>query len=148
MSSKETVDLGIVDALAQLSFAVQNALARRAAAYELSMTQVRLMGVLRDRTAGMQQIAGLLELDKSSVTGLVDRAVKRGLVVKQTSTDDRRVSRVELTAEGHRIARMVGEEFGGDVLALLAGIDAADIAALSRIASDVIVESGRHPAVE
>jgi DNA-binding MarR family transcriptional regulator len=72
-------DLGIVDALAQLTFLVQGTLARRAAEYELSIIQMRLLGVLRDRTPAMNDLAKILELDKSSLTGLVDRAERRGL---------------------------------------------------------------------
>src|ERR1700685_2531536 len=83
-------DLGIVDALAQLSFLVQGTLARHASAQELSLIQMRLLGVLRDRDATMQELARLLELDKSSVTGLVDRAEGRGFVQRAPSTDDRR----------------------------------------------------------
>ena len=37
-------DLGIVDALAQLSFLVQARLARHAALHEVSMVQTRLLG--------------------------------------------------------------------------------------------------------
>src|SRR5580692_1760722 len=96
-------DLGIVDALAQLSFLVQGMLAKRAAAHDLSMIQTRLLGVLRDREPMMQELARLLELDKSSATGLVDRAEKRGLVKRTPSIEDRRSIRVTLTPLGRRI---------------------------------------------
>ena len=73
-------DLGLVDALAQLSFAVQGALGRIAAAHDLSIVQARLLGILRDRRPTITALAAFLQLDKSSVTGLVDRAQERGLV--------------------------------------------------------------------
>src|ERR1700709_332356 len=72
-------DLGLVDALAQLAFLIQGTLARRATAHDVSMIQMRLLGVLRDRTPTMNELAAILELDKSSITGLVDRAQRRGL---------------------------------------------------------------------
>src|SRR5580698_7627622 len=90
-------ELNMVDGLAQLSFLIQGMLERRASEHELSMIQTRLLGVLRDRTPTMNELAKLLELDKSSVTGLVDRAERRGLVVRVPSTDDRRVVLVSLT---------------------------------------------------
>ncbi|SIR64462.1 MarR family winged helix-turn-helix transcriptional regulator [Williamsia sterculiae] len=130
-------DLGIVDALAQLSFAVQNALARRAAAHELSLTQVRLLGILRDRTPGMRELAHMLELDKSSVTGLVDRAARRGLVRREASRDDRRVSFVALTDEGRVIVDVVARGFADDVYKLIAHVGDRDARELSRIASAV-----------
>jgi DNA-binding MarR family transcriptional regulator len=44
---------------------------------DLSIPATRLLGVLRDREPTMLELAQLLELDKSSVTGLVDRAERR-----------------------------------------------------------------------
>ena len=86
----ERVDLGVVDALAQLSFVVQGALGEIATAHDLSIIQTRLLGVLRDRTPGMNELARFLGLDKSSVTGLVDRAERRGLVRRRPSSADGR----------------------------------------------------------
>ena len=73
-------DLGLVDALAQLTFTVQAAIGRVAATYDLSIVQARLLGILRDRQPTITELAGFLQLDKTSVTGLVDRAQERGLV--------------------------------------------------------------------
>jgi hypothetical protein len=78
-------DLGLVDALAQLSFLVQNDLAGIAGQYDLSITQTRLLGILRDREPTMNQLGRHLGLDKSSITGLVDRAQRRGLVTRTAS---------------------------------------------------------------
>ena len=72
--------LSPVDGLAQLSFLIQGMLERRAAEHDLSIIQTRLLGVLRDRTPTMHELARFLGLDKSSATGLVDRAERRGLV--------------------------------------------------------------------
>ncbi|GHF33280.1 hypothetical protein FHX82_005262 [Amycolatopsis bartoniae] len=49
-----------------------------AAEHELSVVQLRLLGVLRDRRPGMLELGAHLGLDKSSMTGLVSRAEKRG----------------------------------------------------------------------
>jgi len=64
-------ELSAVDGLVQLSFLVQNALTRRAVDHGLSLIQTRLLGILRDREPGMNELATLLELDKSSITGLI-----------------------------------------------------------------------------
>lgn len=138
--SESPAELDIVDALAQLSFAVQNALGRRAATLDLSMTQVRLLGILRDRTPGIVDLARLLELDKSSVTGLVDRAAKRGLVRRESSPDDRRVSRVALTESGRELVEAVAAEFATDVHKLLDGLSSSDVEDLRRIASRIALE--------
>jgi DNA-binding MarR family transcriptional regulator len=93
-----------VNALAQLSFVVQSMLARTAAKHDLSLTQLRLLGMLRDRRPSMQDLAHRLGLDKSSVTGLVDRAERRGLVKRETDPLDGRSVRVAITALGLQVA--------------------------------------------
>ncbi len=131
-------DFDIVDALAELSFFVQGALAKHAATLDLSMIQTRLLGVLRDREPTMQELARILELDKSSVTGLVDRAERRGLVQRTPSTDDRRAIRVALTASGRRHIRDVGAAFQRDIAAATAPLSPADKKKLSSLARRVI----------
>jgi hypothetical protein len=71
-------DLGLVDALAQLSFQVHNCLAEIAADHDLSIVQTRLLGVLRDREPTTNELGRHLGLDKSSISSLVDRAQRRG----------------------------------------------------------------------
>ena len=51
-------DLGLVDALAQLTFTIQGALGRITAAYDLSIVQARLLGILRDRHPTVKELAG------------------------------------------------------------------------------------------
>lgn len=93
-----------MDALAQLSFAVHAALGSVAASHDLSVTQLRLLGILRDREPGMLEIAHALNLEKSSVTGLIDRAQRRGLVERLEARHDGRAVHVRLTSLGHQIA--------------------------------------------
>src|SRR6201986_2955856 len=93
-------ELDPVDGLAQLSFVITGMLERRAAEHDLSVAATRLLGVLRDREPTMQELARFLDLDKSSVTGLVDRAERRGLVTRVPSPADRRSVHVTLTADG------------------------------------------------
>jgi DNA-binding MarR family transcriptional regulator len=86
-------DLGLVDALAQLTFAVQGAFSRITAEHDLSVPAARLLGIVRDRQPTIGELATFLQLDKSSVTGLVDRAAERGLVARTASPVDRRRGR-------------------------------------------------------
>ncbi len=131
-------DLGIVDALAQLSFLVQGTLAKRAAAHDVSMVQTRLLGVLRDREPTMHELARLLELDKSSVTGLVDRAERRGLVSRKPSVDDRRAIRVTLTSSGRRMVDDVVDAFRSDIASASACLSSEEKRSLSTLATRVV----------
>ncbi|MFT3863683.1 MAG: MarR family transcriptional regulator [Solirubrobacterales bacterium] len=96
--------LGLTDALVQSSFLVQETLRRVAARHDLSVTQLRLLGILRDREPGTLVLATHLGLDKSSVTGLVDRAERRGLVGRVRDPDDGRAVRIRLTRRGRTLA--------------------------------------------
>jgi DNA-binding MarR family transcriptional regulator len=44
------------------------------------------------------------------VSELINRAVKRGLVRRNTSSDDGRAIRVSFTPDGQRLARLLTEE--------------------------------------
>src|SRR5690349_15540337 len=91
---------GEIDAVVELSFAVVSVLTELAAEHELSLTQLRLLGILRDREPTMLDLARHLKLEKSSVTGLIDRAVKRGLVERIAAAHDGRAFHVRLTGAG------------------------------------------------
>lgn len=133
------MELTPVDGLAQLSFEVHGLLERRAAERDLSIIQTRLLGVLRDRRPTMNELARHLGLDKSSVTGLVDRAERRGLVARTPSTRDRRAVLVELTDHGRALAAEVAGRFESDVTGLLEALPGAERDALSALVSRVLV---------
>ncbi|MFT3715891.1 MAG: MarR family transcriptional regulator [Gordonia sp. (in: high G+C Gram-positive bacteria)] len=92
------------DALVRASYEVLDSVADVAARHDLSMTLLRVIGILRDRTPTMSELADHLGLDRSSITGLVDRAAARGLLQKVTDTADRRAVRVRLTPAGRNLA--------------------------------------------
>lgn len=62
-------------------------------------------GTLRvlDEPRTMSEIATALHCDNSNVTGIVDGLEERGLVLRTTSEQDRRVKPIALTAEGRRV---------------------------------------------
>lgn len=128
-----------VDGLAQLSFLVTGMLERRAAEQELTLAATRLLGVLRDREPTMNELARLLDLDKSSVTGLVDRAERRGLVARAPSPADRRAVLVRLTDAGRGLMSGAAGLFAADVSAMLDRLPPRDQAALARIVSRLLV---------
>jgi DNA-binding MarR family transcriptional regulator len=140
--------LTTVDALAQLSFLVYGTLERRAAEHDLSITQTRLLGILRDRTPTMNELARLLGLDKSSTSGLVDRAERRGLVRRRPSAADGRAVHVELTAQAKSLVSQVGAQFEADVAAMLEPLRPAERASLTKLASTVLVAEANSRGVD
>src|SRR3954469_4308716 len=96
-----------LDAVVQLSFAVQHALGELAAEHDLSLTQFRLLAILRDREPAMLDLARHLKLEKSSVSGLIDRAQRRGLVERFPGEGDGRAVYVRLTSAGRRLVEEI-----------------------------------------
>jgi DNA-binding MarR family transcriptional regulator len=94
----------LIDGLVRTAFFTTAALSRIAAEHDLSLTQLRVLAILRDRQGSMSDLATYLGLDKSTISGLVDRAEKRGLLQRTPNPLDRRGVDVALTAEGIRLA--------------------------------------------
>ncbi|MEV6875469.1 MarR family transcriptional regulator [Amycolatopsis sp. NPDC051128] len=101
---KSGEDLGVVAGLVRASFLVNAVYAESAREYGLTVQQGQLLCVLMARPYGMGGLGATLGLEKSSLTGLVDRAVRRGLVRREPDPDDRRAVHVVLTDEGRELA--------------------------------------------
>ena len=108
------------DALVRVSFTVMALLTQVAAEHDLSLTQLRVLGILRDREPTMAELATYMGLERSTVSGLIDRAVQRSLVRKDADPADGRAVRVSLTSEARRLGHVVIVEIG-ELLAPLTG---------------------------
>ncbi|MHA4836455.1 MarR family winged helix-turn-helix transcriptional regulator [Sphingopyxis sp. MSC1_008] len=91
----------LVDALVPTAFATMAVLNKIGAENDLSLTLLRVLGILRDRRPRMAELADHLGLEKQTMSGLIARAEKRGLVMRVPSNDDRRAVDVLLTNEGN-----------------------------------------------
>jgi DNA-binding MarR family transcriptional regulator len=100
----------LIDALVMTSFATMAVLNRVAAEHDLSLTQLRVLGILRDRRITMSELTSYLGLDKSTVSGLVDRAEKRGLVQRAPNERDGRGVDVFLAPGGMQLAERAAAE--------------------------------------
>lgn len=139
-------DPTLVDALVESSFLVQAALRRVAARHDLSVVGMRMLGILRDREPGVIALARHLELDKSSVTGLIDRAEARGLVKRAADPDDGRAVRVRLTRKGRRLATAGAAEVAEELAAVVADLTEAERGRLAGLLSEVAASaSGQLP---
>jgi len=139
----------LTDALVELSFLIQATLARLASESELSLTQVRLLGILRDREPGIVELARVLNLDKSSVSGLVDRAQRRGLVERASSKSaDGRAIRVVLTESGRSMASQFAERVSAELAELLEDLAPAQRRRLAAQAARIVASSGMSRGLE
>jgi DNA-binding MarR family transcriptional regulator len=102
--TKSIEEQGLAVALVRLTHLVQHLFADVARCYELTPQQAQLLCLLVDGPVGMAELGRLLRLEKSSLTGLVDRAERRGLVARARDSRDRRACRIELTDHGADLA--------------------------------------------
>lgn len=100
----------VVDALVRTTFEVAGVLTRVGGEHDLSLTQLRVLGILRDRRARVTELAAYLGLDKSTMSGLIDRAQRRGLLTRGKNPDDGRVVDVYTTRAGLELAMRVEDE--------------------------------------
>jgi DNA-binding MarR family transcriptional regulator len=127
--------------LVRLTFLVQNLYAEVGRGCDLTESQAQLLCVLSDQSVGMAELSGVLGLERSSMTGLVDRAEQRGLVVRQADPHDRRAVKVALTPAGATAVHRFHDELTNRLDELLTQLPAAERArfgrTLSRIVADV-----------
>jgi DNA-binding MarR family transcriptional regulator len=137
-SPRRAADGALVDALAQTSFVVMNALSRVGARNDLSLTQLRVFGILRDRRARMAELADYLGLDKSTLSGLVDRAEQRGLLTRTQNANDARVFEISMTAKARTMAARVHGEISAALAPLLEKLGNAERRRLSALLETIV----------
>jgi DNA-binding MarR family transcriptional regulator len=148
-------DVEFAGALIRLSHAVQYVLQDLSREHDLTPQQSVLMSSLLDRPVGMAELSDRLHIEKSTLTGLVDRAEKRGLVHRTPDPCDRRALRVALTPEGRDLADTFYRAVTAALLAQLTGLPAETAAQLrqavpatSKLFWDAAGCSARQPCTE
>ncbi len=116
----------LIDALVRTSFATMAVLNRIAAEHDLSLTQLRVLAILSDRRVTMSELAGYLGLDKSTISGLVDRAGKRGLVQRAPNHVDGRAVDVFLGPAGVELAERGAAEIARSLSPMTSALSPAE----------------------
>ena len=83
-------------------------LARRAQLTGPQLTVVKILEQLGDLS--LSELSDRIRAQNSTVTGIIDRMEREGLVVRARSTEDRRVVHIRLTDKGARLAREIPVE--------------------------------------
>jgi DNA-binding MarR family transcriptional regulator len=75
-----------------------------AAGYDLTPVQyAALTSIATHPGIDQATLAGLIAYDRTTITGVVDRLVQKGLAVRQANSRDRRVRELQITDEGRRV---------------------------------------------
>jgi DNA-binding MarR family transcriptional regulator len=111
----------------------------------LSNVQFGVLNVLH-RTGGASQreLCDALDLDRSTVAGLVSRLEARGLVERARADADRRRNLVRLTAAGGAELRRLVPHAAQVDASLTAGLTAEERATLRRLLTRILDEHGHH----
>ena len=132
----------LIDALTRASFATMAVLSRVAAEHDLSLTQLRVLAILRDRRVKMSELADYLGLDKSTISGLVDRAEKRGLLQRAPNPADGRAVDVFLTTGGAQLAETGANEITQSLAPMTSQLTKADTRRLATLLERILEHGG------
>ncbi|MFH9066796.1 MarR family winged helix-turn-helix transcriptional regulator [Streptomyces coeruleorubidus] len=97
----------LMERLARAAAGYYRDLTAAAALHGLTMTQAKMLILLRQQPLPMRALAGRLACDASNITGLVDRLEARGLVARHADAADRRIKNVVATEEGREAVRLI-----------------------------------------
>lgn len=123
------------------AFLVNAVYTESAREYGITAQQGQLLCVLMARPSGMGELGVTLGLAKSSVTGLVDRTERNGLVRREPDPQDTRAVRVALTARGSTLVEEFYAETCRRVEKLSAGLGAAERDTLAGLLGRVVLDN-------
>lgn len=103
------------DELVRLSALIRSVFARVADEHGLPTAQARMMCVLAAGPRRMSELAGLLDIEKAALTGLADRAERRGLIARAPVPGDRRALSLALTPAGRTAAVAFHRDVSADL---------------------------------
>lgn len=136
----------IVSSFRRISHAFQQLLWKDAEELEITPTQLMVLRKLSMHPdIGITDLAELLHLGNSAASGVVDRMVKAGLVIRQRSESDRRSFKLSMTDKGIEIRERSKQSLRRHLLPL-SSIPIEDAGELLRIHGQIvqILEQGRE----
>lgn len=141
MGKHEDGQIGIVAALVRSTFLVDAVYAQSGREHGLTSQQGQLLCVLMAQPYGMGELGAMLGLAKSSLTGLVDRTERNGLVQRESDPRDTRAVRVALTPQGSKVAEEFYAEACRRIEQLPAGLTATERDTLAALLGRVVQDN-------
>jgi DNA-binding MarR family transcriptional regulator len=132
----------MADALVRLSHLVQHVFADVARDHGLTSQQLQLVCMLLREPLGMTDLSRLMHLERSSMTGLVDRVQKRGLATRVADPADRRAWRVALTEDGAALADRAHDDVVARLDSMVGRLERDDRERLASTVALILAENG------
>ncbi|QNE22087.1 MarR family transcriptional regulator [Kribbella qitaiheensis] len=90
---------------------------------DLSAAEINALGNLSDdRARTVSELGAAIGIRPTTLTGVLDRLERRGLLTRGTRAGDRRVVLIELTADGRETASLIAETIAEIEHRTLAGL--------------------------
>lgn len=104
------------------------------AGYDLTPVQYAALSAI-GASPGIDQVtlAGLIAYDRTTITGVVDRLVQKGLLERHPSSRDRRAHELRITTEGRRTLRGITPAVEAAQRTMLRGLDDKESEQLLRL---------------
>jgi MarR family transcriptional regulator, temperature-dependent positive regulator of motility len=104
------------------------------AGYDLTPVQyAALAAVSANPEIDQVTLAGLIAFDRTTITGVVDRLVQKGLVARQESSRDRRARELKITDAGRRTLRGITPAVDAAQRTMLRGLTEKEAQELVRL---------------
>jgi len=105
-----------------------------AAGFDLTPVQYAALATIRVNP-GIDQVtlAGLIAYDRTTITGVIDRLVQKGLAVRQASSRDRRARELQITEAGRRTLRAITPAVEAAQRTMLRGLSEKEADELMRL---------------
>ncbi|HKS57523.1 MAG TPA: MarR family transcriptional regulator [Steroidobacteraceae bacterium] len=130
--------------IAHVDFKYHEDLDRVMRKYEVDRTTYRLMSVLL--AVGLENIKVICEhalVKRSTGSRAIDRMLEKGWVRTESNEEDFRSTKVELTAEGRKLAGMLRQSTSKQLARAADGLSAADLRQLALILRRMTENLGR-----
>lgn len=104
------------------------------AGFDLTPVQYAALATIK-ANPGLDQVtlAGLIAYDRTTITGVVDRLVQKGLTERRASSRDRRARELEITDAGRRTLRKITPAVDSAQQIMLRGLSAKESEELMRL---------------
>ena len=104
------------------------------AGFDLTPVQYAALATIK-ANPGLDQVtlAGLIAYDRTTITGVVDRLVQKGLAERRANPHDRRARELEITEEGRRTLRKITPAVESAQAIMLRGLSAREGQVLMRL---------------
>jgi len=109
------------------------------AGYDLTPVQYAALAAIGSHPGSDQvTLAGLIAYDRTTITGVIDRLVQKGLVIRQASIRDRRARELSITDAGKRTLRGIAPAVEAAQQVMLRGLTAKESSELMRLLKKAI----------